>query len=197
MPCCPTLSRRSCGSLASSCARPPAPARPRACRRPFSTLAWPAAAPSPCWRRAASRRGRPPAAWRPSGTARAAVRLFDRTPGDLLVFLPGLQEIRQTARQLEQAAQERDLMVLPLYGDLPAEQQDAALLPLGRRKIVLATNVAETSVTVEGITGVIDTGLAPLLGFDARVGLDRLRVTPISRPSADQGAGRPGRTQPG
>jgi ATP-dependent helicase HrpB len=86
---------------------------------------------------------------------------------------------------------------VPLYGDLPAEQQDAALLPLDRRKIVLATNVAETSVTVEGVTGVVDTGLARLQVFDPSVGLDRLKLTPISRASADQRAGRAGRQAPG
>src|SRR5205807_5481587 len=77
------------------------------------------------------------------------------------------------------------------------EEQDAALLPQPRRKIVLATNVAETSVTVEGVTGVVDTGVARTLIFDPGVGLDRLRLTPISRASADQRAGRAGRTQPG
>src|SRR5262249_4038301 len=80
---------------------------------------------------------------------------------------------------------------------LPAEKQDAALLPLDRRKVVLATNVAETSVTVEGITAVVDTGLARTLLFDAALGLDRLKLTPISRASADQRTGRAGRTQPG
>jgi ATP-dependent helicase HrpB len=129
--------------------------------------------------------------------ARAAEELLTLTSGDLLVFLPGLQEIRQTARHLEQTAQDRNLAVLPLHGDLPPEQQDAALSPVDRRKIVLATNVAETSVTIEGITGVVDTGLARLLTFDPHVGLDRLRVTPISRASADQRAGRAGRTMPG
>ena len=133
----------------------------------------------------------------PAAAARAAERLLDRTDGDLLVFLPGLQEIRQTAHHLEIGRRERGLAVLPLYGDLPAEQQDAALTPLDRRKIVLATNVAETSVTVEGVAGVVDTGLARTLTFDPGVGLDRLRLTPISRASADQRAGRAGRTRPG
>jgi ATP-dependent helicase HrpB len=132
-----------------------------------------------------------------AAAAQAVARLLEHTPGDVLVFLPGLQEIRQTARHLEALAQERDLAVLPLHGDLPPEQQDAALLPLDRRKVVLATNVAETSVTVEGITGVIDTGLARLLVFDPHVGLDRLKLTPISRASADQRAGRAGRTARG
>ncbi len=133
----------------------------------------------------------------PLAVARAVERTLERTPGDLLVFLPGLQEIRQTARHLEALAAERELAVLPLHGELPAEQQDAALLPQARRKVVLATNVAETSVTVEGVTGVVDSGLARLLVFDPRVGLDRLQLTPISRASADQRAGRAGRTQPG
>jgi ATP-dependent helicase HrpB len=133
----------------------------------------------------------------PVAAAHAAERLLEQTTGDLLVFLPGLQEIRQTARHLEPAARRHNLAVLPLYGDLPADQQDAALIRGDRRKVVLATNVAETSVTVEGITGVVDTGLARMLVFDPAVGLDRLRLTPISRASADQRTGRAGRTQPG
>src|SRR5207237_9732468 len=87
----------------------------------------------------------------PAAAAQAAARLLDRTDGDLLVFLPGLHEIRQTARHLAPVAEGRDLAVLPLHGDLPAEQQDAALLPQLRRKVGLATNVAEPSVTVEGV----------------------------------------------
>jgi ATP-dependent helicase HrpB len=133
----------------------------------------------------------------PVAAARAAERLLDRTDGDLLVFLPGLYEIRQTARQLEAVAAERGLAVLPLHGDLPPEQQDAALLPQIRRKIVLATNVAETSVTVEGVAAVADTGLARVMEYDPGVGLDRLKLAPISRASADQRAGRAGRTRPG
>jgi ATP-dependent helicase HrpB len=133
----------------------------------------------------------------PAAVAVAVGRLLDGTAGDLLAFLPGMYEIRQAAHHLEPLARERDLAVFPLHGDLPAEQQDAALLPQPRRKVVLATNVAETSVTVEGISAVVDTGLARLLTFDPRLGLDRLQVKPISRASADQRAGRAGRTQPG
>ncbi len=133
----------------------------------------------------------------PVAAAAAAERLLDRTGGDLLVFLPGLNEIRQTARHLEAVASERNLAVLPLHGDLPAEQQDAALQSGPRRRIVLATNVAETSVTIEGITGVVDTGLARVLIFDPGLGLDRLHLSPIARASADQRTGRAGRTQPG
>jgi ATP-dependent helicase HrpB len=133
----------------------------------------------------------------PAAAAQAVGRMLDRTDGDVLVFLPGLGEIRQTAHHLESIAVARDLAILPLHGDLPAEQQDAALLPQARRRIVLATNVAETSVTVEGITGVVDTGLARVMVFDPRVGLDRLQLTPISKASADQRTGRSGRTRPG
>lgn len=133
----------------------------------------------------------------PHAAAHAVERLLPETPGDMLVFLPGLHEIRQTAHLLEALAERHDLLVLPLHGDLPLEQQDAALLPQPRRKIVLATNVAETSVTVQGITAVVDTGVARALVFDPHVGLDRLKLMPISRASADQRAGRAGRTAPG
>jgi ATP-dependent helicase HrpB len=144
-------------------------------------------------------RHEPPQANRagPADAARAAAQLLRETKGDLLVFLPGLAEIRQTMRHLVELASAHDLAVLPLYGDLPPAQQDAALLPGPRRKAVLATNVAETSVTVEGIAGVIDTGLARQLVYNPGLGLDCLRLTPISRASADQRAGRAGRTQPG
>ena len=133
----------------------------------------------------------------PLATARAIENLLPQTTGDVLVFLPGVGEIRQTMAELQSLAQENDLALLPLYGDLPSEQQDAALLRQNRRKIVLATNVAETSVTVEGITGVIDTGLARVLQFDPGVGLDRLQLEGISQSSADQRSGRAGRLHPG
>jgi ATP-dependent helicase HrpB len=141
----------------------------------------------------------PPLGGKPTAEAVAAAvgRLLDRTDGDVLAFLPGLAEIRHTARALDSLAREHDLAVLPLYGDLPPDQQDAALLPQPRRKVVLATNVAETSVTVEGVTGVVDSGLARVLLYDPAVGLDRLKLTPVSRASADQRAGRAGRTRPG
>jgi ATP-dependent helicase HrpB len=129
--------------------------------------------------------------------AQAAGALCEQTPGDVLAFLPGWGEIRHTARLLEPIAQARDLAVVPLHGDLAPEHQDAALLRGPRRRIVLATNVAETSVTVEGVTGVVDAGLARQLTFDPRLGLDRLQLTPISQASAAQRAGRAGRVQPG
>ena len=118
---------------------------------------------------------------------------LDETEGDVLAFLPGLREIRQTADELGSIAAE----VLPLHGDLPPEQQDRALQKLASRKVVLATNVAETSVTVEGVAVVIDSGLARQMEFEPSVGMDRLRLVPVSRASADQRAGRAGRTQPG
>jgi len=130
-------------------------------------------------------------------TADAVEQIIERTPGDMLVFLPGVGEIRQTARRLESLATARNLAVLPLYGDLPAEKQDEVLGPIGRRKVVLSTNVAETSLTIEGITAVVDSGLARSLRFDPHVGMDRLQLMPISQASADQRAGRAGRTQPG
>ncbi len=120
-------------------------------------------------------------------------KVLAQTTGDVLVFLPGMYEIRAAERELQGLGCD----VLPLHGDLPAEQQDAALLPGPRRKIVLATNVAETSVTVEGVTAVVDSGLARIMEFDPHIGMDRLEVKAISKASADQRAGRAGRTQPG
>lgn len=129
--------------------------------------------------------------------ARAVGKALEETAGDLLVFLPGLGEIRACGRELEAMARLRDLALVDLYGDLPPEQQDAAILQGPRRKVILATNVAETSVTVENVGGVIDSGLARILRFDPSVGLDRLELTRISRSSAEQRAGRAGRTAPG
>ncbi len=128
-------------------------------------------------------------------TAEAVVGMLDRTGGDVLVFLPGVGEIRKTQQALE--ASVRDIAIMPLYGDLPAEQQDAVLAPGERRKVVLATNVAETSITVDGVTAVIDSGLARVPSFDASSGLDRLELRRCSKASADQRAGRAGRTAPG
>jgi ATP-dependent helicase HrpB len=126
-----------------------------------------------------------------------ATELLAATSGDLLVFLPGLAEIRDCERALAGLASAHDLAVHPLYGDLPAEEQDAVLRPGPRRKVILSTNVAETSLTIEGVTGVVDSGLARVLKYDERTGLDRLELGPISKASAEQRAGRAGRTQPG
>ncbi|MBL8861232.1 MAG: ATP-dependent helicase HrpB [Planctomycetes bacterium] len=129
--------------------------------------------------------------------ARGIEQALAATDGDVLAFLPGVGEIRRTKAALATLAERRGVRVLELYGDLPASEQDAVLRPGGARKVVLATNVAETSVTVEGVTAVVDSGLARRLRFDPGVGLDRLELVRISRSSADQRAGRAGRTRPG
>lgn len=115
--------------------------------------------------------------------------------GDVLVFLPGAEEIRRVQRRLPPA----NAAIVPLYGALPLEEQQRALRPdpAGRRKIILATNIAETSLTIEGVRTVIDSGLARVAGYDAARGLDRLELQRISQASATQRAGRAGRTAPG
>ncbi|MEW4566566.1 ATP-dependent helicase HrpB [Tautonia sp. JC769] len=118
-------------------------------------------------------------------------------PGDILVFLPGAEEIRRTTQALAPAADRLGIEVLPLHGALSAAEQDRALAPSPRRKVVLATNIAETSLTIEGVRTVIDGGLARQASLDPARGLDRLELTRISRASADQRAGRAGRTAPG
>lgn len=133
----------------------------------------------------------------PQSVASGVANLLDSTAGDILAFLPGVGEIRRTHEQLLPLASDRQLVVHELYGDLPMDQQDAALRPADRRKVILSTNVAETSVTIEGITAVVDSGMARVLRWDPSVGIDRLAVERISRSSADQRAGRAGRTAPG
>lgn len=128
---------------------------------------------------------------------RAVQRAARETSGGILVFLPGVGEIRRAERTLGSFAGVAGLSIFPLYGDLPAEQQDAVLAPHSRRKLILATNVAETSLTIDGVTAVVDTGLARILRFDEHVGMDRLELGKISRASADQRRGRAGRTEPG
>lgn len=117
--------------------------------------------------------------------------------GDVLVFLAGVGEIRRAARALSPVAQRAGMELAELYGDLPAEAQDRLFRPGARPRIVLATNVAETSITLPRVDAVIDSGAARVLRFDAGTGLDRLELGPISRASADQRAGRAGRTGPG
>lgn len=125
--------------------------------------------------------------------ARAALGKSD---GHVLAFLPGVGEIRR-AREALDARPLRGTRVLELYGELSPEDQDRVLDPAGPRKLILATNVAETSVTIEGVDQVIDSGLVKRLHHEADVGLDRLRTERVSRASADQRAGRAGRTRPG
>jgi len=129
--------------------------------------------------------------------AAGVARALDATAGDVLAFLPGVGEIKRARGELESLARRRDIELFELFGDMSPEQQDAALTRRPRRKIVLATNVAQTSVTIDGITAVVDSGLARTLRFDPGVGLDRLELERISRASADQRAGRAGRTAPG
>lgn len=117
--------------------------------------------------------------------------------GHVLVFLPGSGDIRRAAAELEPLARDKDLLVLPLHGSLPPQVQDRALAPSARRKIILSTNVAETSVTIDGIAAVVDSGLAHVAGHSPFSGLPTLRLEPISQASATQRAGRAGRTRAG
>ena len=117
--------------------------------------------------------------------------------GDILIFLPGAEEIRRTMQRLETVAHREDALLVPLHGSLPAPEQFRALEPATRRKIICATNIAETSLTIEGVRTVIDSGLARVAGYDPRRGLDKLELKRISLASARQRAGRAGRTAPG
>ena len=118
-------------------------------------------------------------------------------PGHVLVFLPGAEEIRRAGVALGPLARREGFDVLPLHGALSADDQDRALRPTGRRKVILATNLAETSLTIDGVKTVVDSGLARFAGDDPARGLDRLELGRISRASAAQRAGRAGRTAPG
>jgi ATP-dependent helicase HrpB len=117
--------------------------------------------------------------------------------GDILVFMPGLGEIQSTLNALRAARIQEKLALIPLHGELPPEEQDLAFAPNSRRKVVVATNVAETSVTIDGIRHVVDSGLARVARFDAERGVGTLFLEPISRASSDQRKGRAGRTAPG
>lgn len=132
----------------------------------------------------------------PARMASGIRRMLDTGEGDLLAFLPGVGEIRRTAELLASLDQ-ADVRVMQLYGDLGAKEQDAVLVRGARRKVVLSTNVAETSLTIDGVGAVIDGGMARTLRFDPALGLDRLELGRISRASADQRAGRAGRQGPG
>ncbi len=130
--------------------------------------------------------------------ARAAREALDRHTGDILAFLPGGAEIRR-AQALLDAAAPSDTLILPLYGDLSQEAQHQAIRPdpQGRRKVVLATPIAETSLTIEGVSVVVDGGLARVPRFEPSCGLTRLDTVRISLDSAEQRAGRAGRLGPG
>ena len=130
---------------------------------------------------------------------RRAVELLNagQHAGSILAFLPGIAEIRRTMRECETIARQTGLLVLPLHGDLSPSEQDRAVLPSAERKLILATNVAESSVTVEGVTAVIDSGLARIPTYSPWTGLPTLQVGRISKASATQRAGRAARTGPG
>jgi ATP-dependent helicase HrpB len=129
----------------------------------------------------------------------AAVRqvLRDEPDGDVLVFLPGASEIRRAQTALAELPRAADLAIVPLHGEMPLDEQARAIAPADRRKIVLATNVAESSITVEGVVAVVDSGLARMATHSPWTGLPSLAVARVSRASAEQRAGRAGRTRPG
>lgn len=120
-----------------------------------------------------------------------------REGGHILAFFPGVPEIARAARALAGASELRGARIVPLSGRSSAEDQDEAMAPSATRRVILATNVAETSITVPGVTTVIDTGLHKVPRLDPALGLDRLETERISLDSADQRAGRAGRTSPG
>ena len=130
--------------------------------------------------------------------ADAVRRALADEPGSVLAFLPGAGEIRRAARALERTLP-ADVRLAPLYGDLSGRDQDAAVAPAppGTRKVVLATSIAETSLTIEGVRVVVDGGLARRPRFDAGSGMSRLETVRLSRAEADQRRGRAGRTEPG
>jgi ATP-dependent helicase HrpB len=130
--------------------------------------------------------------------AQGILRALDETDGDLLAFLPGAREIRM-AHGVLSARLGTGTAIRPLYGDLPSDEQDLALRPDagGRRKVILATNIAQTSLTVEGVNTVVDGGLVRMARFDLASGANRLDTERVSRASADQRAGRAGRLGPG
>lgn len=127
--------------------------------------------------------------------AAAVRRALQETAGDLLVFLPGAGEIRRCAARLADLSGAVDLR--PLYGDLPFAEQERAILPGPRRRVVLATNIAETSLTIDGVSVVVDAGWERRPRFDAARGMTTLELTRIARSSAEQRAGRAGRLGPG
>jgi ATP-dependent helicase HrpB len=145
--------------------------------------------------------------WRPPTPGEASVEVVsaavldavEREDGDVLVFLAGARDNRQVERQLRRGMLPDGVDVLPLFGALPAAEQDRALAPSppGRRRVVLATDIAETSLTVAGVRTVVDSGEVRVPRYDASSGMTRLRTGPTARSSAEQRAGRAGRVGPG
>src|SRR6185369_4565529 len=128
---------------------------------------------------------------------RECERVAAANTGDFLVFMPGSYEISRTVQAIQGSRALRDFVVFPLHGELPPEQQDRAVARYDARKIIVSTNVAETSLTIDGVTTVIDCGLARVARFDPHRGINTLLIEKISAASADQRAGRAGRTAPG
>jgi ATP-dependent helicase HrpB len=117
--------------------------------------------------------------------------------GDVLVFMPGGFEISQTIEAIRHMSEAKGFILLPLHGELPPRDQDAAVARYEKRKVVVATNVAETSLTIDGVRLVIDSGLARIARYDSNRGINTLLIEKISKSSSDQRAGRAGRTAPG
>jgi len=134
-----------------------------------------------------------------SAVASAVMHALDRHDGSVLVFLPGVGEIRRAQALLGRMVLPRGVRVLPLFGAMTAAAQDEAIAApiVGSRKVVLATSIAETSLTIDGISVVIDGGLSRIPSFSPRTGMSRLRTVRVSRAAADQRRGRAGRTAPG
>ncbi|MFL6600452.1 MAG: ATP-dependent helicase HrpB [Steroidobacteraceae bacterium] len=131
--------------------------------------------------------------------ARTISRALREEQGDILVFLPGAREIRRVQSLLQSSGLGSSVQVLPLFGELSGDDQDAALRPAahGIRKVVLATNIAETSLTIQGVRIIVDSGLVRRSVFDPATGMSRLETQRISRASAEQRQGRAGRVEPG
>ncbi len=131
--------------------------------------------------------------------SRTIVRALREEPGDVLVFLPGAREIRRVQSLLQSSGLDSSVRLFPLYGELSGDDQDAALQPSppGPRKVVLATNIAETSLTIQGVRIIVDSGLVRRSLFDPSTGMSRLETQRISRASAEQRQGRAGRVEPG
>jgi ATP-dependent helicase HrpB len=131
--------------------------------------------------------------------ARTVARALREEHGDVLVFLPGAREIRRVQSLLESSGLDSAVRVLPLFGELSGDDQEAALRPAahGIRKVVLATNIAETSLTIQGVRIIVDSGLVRRSVFDPATGMSRLETQRISRASAEQRQGRAGRVEPG
>ncbi|MBK8092590.1 MAG: ATP-dependent helicase HrpB [Verrucomicrobiaceae bacterium] len=141
--------------------------------------------------------GYPEPVWDQAARACEELALSPGFSGDMLVFMPGGHEIRKTIAAIQGRAFSRGRRVVPLHGELTPQDQDAAVTPGEQPKIIVSTNVAETSLTIEGVKAVIDGGTARIANYDARRGINTLTVQKTSRASAEQRAGRAGRLGPG